>query len=173
MWSKFLLRRKSLSGLNKDDSVRGRMCVYAPAAVLVRAWLPFPYLLLVALLAMWCRPVPLPPHSSKLLFSVSAATADKCCWKKTDGQKSRGERDWNNRPESVSEKAEESSAAEETAQRPEFESTLRAELTSYPPQYLTKAQNNSARNLLANPHFQVQGGLSSFIPALGRLGRKI
>lgn len=122
---------------------------------------------------MWCRPVPLPPHSSKPLFSVSAATADKCCWKKTDEQKSRGERDWNNHSESVGEKAEESSAAEELARRPEFESAPRAELTRYPPQYLTTSQNNSARNLLANPHFQVQGGLSSFIPTLGRRGRKI
>lgn len=65
--------------------------------------------------------------------------------------------------ESVSEKAE--------LQKKQLK--LRAELMSYPPQYLTKSQNNSAKNLLSNPHFQVQGGLSSFIPALGRLERKI
>lgn len=73
VWSKFLLRRKSLSGLNKDDLVKRvhvcfcyRCCTYVRLAAL-------PYLLLSALLGVWCRPVTLSPHSSKPLFSVSAA----------------------------------------------------------------------------------------------------
>lgn len=87
---------------------------------------------------MWCRPIPLPPHSSKPLFSVSAATADKCCWKKTDEQKSRGERDWNNHSESVGEKAEESSAAEELARRPSAKAGVWECTTCTVPHYVSK-----------------------------------
>lgn len=139
------------------------VCVYAPTAVLVHIQLPFPYLLLVALPAMWYRPVPLPPHSSTPLFSVSAAPADKRCWKKTDAQKSGGKRGWTTAMKAPARKP---SCGRNSAEAWVWEHTM-CWAHQLPP------QNNSARNLLANPRFQVPGGLSSFIPALGRLGRKI